>query len=105
MIGNGSGQSINGVFFTAPDLKPYEVVYNTLVRARDRLSKVEGYRAKIRPYLQDFTASYIKDKNYYQVYGPQQVREQIKAVYDAGYEEWILWNGGNVYSEAAFLVE
>jgi len=103
VMGNGYGQTINGVLFTAPDLKPYEVVYNTLIKAKERISKTEGYRAKVRPYLQDFTASYIRDKNYYQVYGPTQVRQQIKAVYDAGYEEWILWNGNNVYSEKALL--
>lgn len=101
VMGNGYGQSINGVMFTAPDLKPYEVVYNTLLKAKDRISKTEAYKAVVRPYLQDFTASYIKNKNYYQVYGAEQVRQQIKAVYDAGYEEWILWNGGNIYSEEA----
>jgi len=105
VMGNGYGQMINGVLFKAPDLKPYEVVYNTLLRAKERISKVEGYRANVRPYLQDFTASYIKNKKYYQEYGPVQVRQQIKAVYDAGYKEWILWNGHNVYSEGALLKE
>ncbi|MCL6573247.1 MAG: putative glycoside hydrolase, partial [Bacillus sp. (in: Bacteria)] len=57
-----------------------------MVKAKDRISKVEGYKAKVRPYLQDFTASYIKDKKYYQEYGSVQVRQQIKAVYDAGYD-------------------
>lgn len=76
-----------------------------MIKAKDRISKVEGYRAKVRPYLQDFTASYIKDKKCYQEYGPVQVRQQIKAVYDAGYDEWILWNGRNTYSEEAFIKE
>ena len=26
-----------------------------------------------------------------------EIREQIQAVYDAGYEEWILWNASNNY--------
>ena len=52
--GNGVGQSINGILFTAPDLKPYEVVYNTLARCKSRISTVPGYRAKIRQYLQAF---------------------------------------------------
>ncbi|GAE90603.1 putative glycoside hydrolase [Acetivibrio straminisolvens] len=101
MMGNGKGQSINGILFTAPDLKPYEVVYNVLLKTKDRISKVEGYRAKVRPYLQDFTASYLP-KGYYQHYGPEQIRQQIKAVYDAGYEEWIFWNAANTYTESAF---
>jgi hypothetical protein len=104
-MGNGTGQVINGVKFTAPDLEPYKVVYNTLIKVRERISKVKGYRAKVRPYLQNFTASYIKNKDYYQVYGAKQVREQIQAVYDAGYDEWILWSGRNTYSENALKPE
>ena len=28
----------------------------------------------------------------------EEIRQQIQAVYDAGYEEWILWNASNRYS-------
>ncbi|MGI6084402.1 MAG: putative glycoside hydrolase [Acetivibrionales bacterium] len=103
IFGNGVGQSINGVLFTAPDLEPYNVIYQALLKAKSRISQVPGYKAKVRPYLQDFT---IKMKEgYYQEYGAKQVREQIQAVYDAGYEEWILWDGSNTYSENVFLPE
>ncbi len=97
------GQIVNKVKFAAPDLEPYNVVYNTLVKGRDRLSKVSDYKAKVRPYLQDFTASWLRPRTMYQIYGPEQVKDQIKAVYDAGYEEWILWNASNKYNEQAFL--
>ena len=30
-------------------------------------------------------------------YGSEQIRQQIQAVYDAGYDEWILWNASNKY--------
>ena len=99
--GNGVGQNINGILFTAPDLEPYKVIYNTLLVAKDRLSKVNGYNAKVRPYLQSFTASYLP-KGYFKNYGAEEIRQQIKAVYDAGYEEWILWNSGNIYPDGAF---
>lgn len=99
--GNGVGQKINGVLFTAPDLEPYNVIYNTLMVSKERISKVEGYRAKVRPYLQNFTASYLPN-GYYQEYGVEQVKQQIKAVYDAGYDEWILWNSANVYPGETF---
>jgi len=103
------GQIVNNVKFDVPDLMPYEVVYHSLVKCRNRLSQVEDYKAKVRPYLQDFTASWLKDrktgKKYYQEYGPEQVRQQIQAVYDAGYEEWILWDARNTYSEEALLKE
>lgn len=104
MMGNGVGQRVNGVLFTAPDLKPYDVVYNALMKTKSRIEAVPGYKANIRPYLQDFTASYLPE-GYYQVYGPEQVRAQIQAVYDAGYEEWILWNSKNNYTKGALLPE
>lgn len=99
-----SGQTINKIVFPKPDLDPYNVVYNTLVKAKNRIAQVPDYRAGVRPYLQDFTASWIGAGNY-KKYGPQEVREQIKAVYDAGYEEWILWNSNVKYSEAALEKE
>ncbi len=102
-MGNGVGQQINGVLFTTPDLQPYDVVYQTLLKTNRRASEAPGFKAGIRPYLQDFTASYIGSKSYYQTYGPVQVRQQIQAAYDAGCEEWILWNGRNKYSEAGLL--
>lgn len=99
-----SGQIINKVVFPKPDLDPYNVVYNTLKRAKDRIAEVPDYRAKVRPYLQDFTASWLGSGNYIK-YGAEEVRQQIKAVYDAGFEEWILWNSNIKYSEEALEKE
>lgn len=101
MFGNGVGQRINGVLFTAPDLEPYNVIYQALLKTKERISQVPGYKANVRPYLQDFTIK--MSEGYYQTYGKQQVRDQIQAVYDAGYEEWILWDGSNTYTESVFL--
>ncbi|HHV29485.1 MAG TPA: putative glycoside hydrolase [Clostridium sp.] len=98
------GQKVNGVQFMKPDLDPYGVVYQSLAKCKDRLAQVEGNKADVRAYIQDFTASWL-GKGYYQSYGPKQVREQIQAVYDAGYEEWIFWDANNTYSEDAFLKE
>lgn len=98
------GQKVNGVQFMKPDFEPYQVVYQSLVKGRDRIGKVEGYKADIRPYLQAFTASWL-DSGYYQVYGAEQMREQIQAVYDAGYEEWIFWDPSNKYPKEAFNSE
>jgi hypothetical protein len=104
MMGNGVGQSINGVMFTAPDLKPYDVVLNALAKTKNRIAKIDGYNAKVRPYLQYFTATYLP-KGYYQKYGPEQIRQQINAVYDAGYEEWIFWDARNDYKDISFKKE
>jgi hypothetical protein len=94
------GQIVNKVLFPKPDLDPYNVVYNTLVKAKNRISQAGDYKANVRPYLQDFTASWLPKGNY-QAYGAEQVRQQIKAVNDAGYDQWILWDALNTYSESA----
>ena len=59
-------------------------------------------RADVRPWLQDFTATWV---NGHIRYGPEEIRAQIQAVYDAGYEEWILWNASNRYTEGGLLPE
>jgi hypothetical protein len=81
-MSNKVGQTINGIKFTHPDLKPYEVVYNTLVVGSNRISKVENYNLKMRPYIQGFTAKYLPE-GYYMTYGADAYRKQIQAVYDA----------------------
>ena len=103
-MANGEGQRINGVLFTHPDLKPYEVVYNTLLTGKERIDKKEGYNLDMRPYIQGFTASYLP-AGYWTKYGVAEYRTQIQAVYDAGYDEWIFWNSRNEYVEAAFQPE
>jgi hypothetical protein len=104
IMGNGVGQKINGVTYTKPDLDPYGVVYNSLLSARKKISEVPGYKAKVRPYIQAFTAKYLP-AGYFQTYGAEQVRQQIKAIQDAGYEEWILWDPSNKYQESYFEKE
>ncbi len=85
-----------------PDLKPYETVYAALLQSRQELLKASGdgkeesVRAIVRPWLQDFTASYL-DEGSYMPYGAKEVAEQIRAVTDAGYDEWMLWSAANRY--------
>jgi hypothetical protein len=54
-------------------------------------------RAIVRPWLQDFTASYLGSGNYRE-YGPDEINAEIQAVYDAGYDEWLLWDASCNYS-------
>jgi len=98
------GQIINNVSFPKPDLDPYGVIKNTLLKAKDRLSKVENSTQKLRTYLQDFDASWIGAGNW-QHYDDAQIRQQIQAVYDAGYEEWFLWDPMNSYHEGGLAKE
>lgn len=86
----------------SPDLDPYQVLLGSMLASNQQLSGIsEGeHKAIVRPWLQDFTAAWMRN---HQVYGPDQVREQIEGVYDAGLEEWILWNASNVYTEGGLL--
>ncbi|MDI9509832.1 MAG: putative glycoside hydrolase [Bacillota bacterium] len=81
-----------------PDLEPYKIIRKVMTASKNKLDEIpEGeHRAIVRPWLQDFTASWIKN---HQVYGGDQLREQISAVYSVGYREWILWNAACNYSE------
>ncbi len=99
-----NGQIINNVKFPKPDLDPYGVIKNTLLKAKARYEKVEGHKPILRTYLQDFSATWIGAGNW-QYYEDAQVRQQIQAVYDAGYEEWFLWDPMNNYREGAFIKE
>lgn len=82
-----------------PDTKPYETILAALMGSQADLASSsdagkEEKLAVVRPWLQDFTASYLE---HYITYGPEQVKAQIQAVYDAGYEEWIFWDAACTY--------
>ena len=67
-----------------------------------QLDPTTGVQVTVRPWLQDFTATWVKG---HISYGPEEIRAQIQAVYDAGYEEWILWNAANRYTEGGLLTQ
>lgn len=83
-----------------PDLAPYDTIYRALQDAQKRLLVYSGDSnakvASIRPYLQDFTASWLGKGNY-QTYGTDQVAKQIQATYDLGLKDFTLWDPSNKY--------
>lgn len=88
-----------------PDTEPYKTIRAALKLSKSDLEKTRGEagnQAVVRPWLQDFTASYL---DHHISYGKKEVREQIQAVYDAGYDEWILWSASNRYTWDALLSE
>lgn len=76
-----------------PNARPYETVKIALEHAIRRSRNMQG-AATIRPWLQDFTLGWPP-------YGAAEVRAQIRAVYDVGLEEWVLWNPSGRYTAAA----
>ena len=79
--------------YEEPNSHPYEIVRNALEHAVRRSAGLEDAGAT-RPWLQDFTLGSPR-------YEAPEVRAQIQAAYDAGIYEWVLWNPGSRYTEAA----
>jgi len=81
--------------FDEPNAHPYEIVRRALRDAVARSALVEG-AGTVRPWLQDFSLGQP-------AYGAPEIRAQIQATYDAGVGEWVLWNPGSRYTEAALM--
>ncbi|MCA0754663.1 putative glycoside hydrolase [Paenibacillus sp. N4] len=81
----------------APDLKPYETIKGAMTDTHTKLDPIADTKPIIRPWIQDFTASWL-GKGQYKKYGKAEVEAQIKALHDTGINEYLLWNAGNKYS-------
>ena len=80
-----------------PDAAPYTTINGAIVDTHEKLEtlRLEGLKPIIRPWIQDFTASWIKG---YIKYNKNEIEEQIKALRNNGVEEFLLWNSGNTYT-------
>ncbi|HEU4642136.1 MAG TPA: putative glycoside hydrolase [Gemmatimonadaceae bacterium] len=76
-----------------PNAEPYRTVNLAIARAHERDLKLGVTRPEhVRPWLQAFSLKGMTPK-----YGPSELAEQKRAVYDAGYDGWVLWNPGSIY--------
>jgi len=73
-----------------PNAAPYEVVHTAISRGRVRTEALGLKGERVRPWLQAFTLGPPK-------YGAAEIEAQKKAVYDSGYESWVLWHPGSSY--------
>jgi hypothetical protein len=73
-----------------PNAEPYEVIHTAISRGRVRTEALGLKGQRVRPWLQAFTLGPPK-------YGAPEIEAQKKAVYDSGYEGWVLWNPGSSY--------
>lgn len=81
-----------------PDMHPYETICAALQDSRKELyfaAQNAEHIAQVRPWLQDFTATWLAN---HIPYGGPEVRAQIQATYDSGYDEWILWDASCKYA-------
>lgn len=79
-----------------PDAHPYTTIKKALELSKEQLSRDSLPKAKVRAWLQCFSAPWVKG---HINYGSAQIKQQIQGVYDAGYDEWILWNASNHYGQ------
>lgn len=74
-----------------PNADPYRVVNVALSRARERDAALGiAGREHVRPWLQAFSLGKPD-------YTAEEVRRQKQAVYDAGYDGWVLWHPGSKF--------
>ncbi len=74
-----------------PNADPYKVIKIAITRAHERDVKL-GIKdpEHVRPWLQAFS---LGKPNY----GAAEIEAQKKAVYDSGYDGWVMWNPGSIY--------
>jgi hypothetical protein len=73
-----------------PNAQPYEVIHTAISRGRVRTEAMGLKGQRVRPWIQGFTLGPPE-------YGPAEIDAQKKAVYDSGYDSWVIWNPGSKY--------
>src|SRR5215510_3792557 len=77
-----------------PNAEPYKIIYAAIESARQRDKKLGIEEPEhVRPWLQAFTLGKLKPP-----YGAAELEAEKKAVYDAGYDGWVMWNPGSIYN-------
>jgi len=82
-----------------PDLTPGPIIRHALEDATKKNRKLNGQgiaTAKVRPWLQGFTAGWVDP---HQKYGQAQIREQVLAAKRSGITSYMLWNSSCRYPE------
>lgn len=80
-----------------PDKAPYQTILGASQDTHKKLEPLGEEKPIIRPWIQDFTASWL-GKGHYTKYGKFEVEEQIRALKEANIDEYLLWNASNRYT-------
>ncbi|WP_300392790.1 putative glycoside hydrolase [Fusobacterium sp.] len=85
---------INGAYgLPVPDAEPYKTIYYCTLDSINRNENIDN-PAQIRPWIQDFTARWVKGHITYDV---NAINAQIKALEDLGIHQYLLWSPSNKY--------
>jgi len=77
-----------------PDADPYKTIKQSATDSLRRNKRIPT-PAIIRPWIQDFTAFWVKG---HIPYGAKEVEDQIRALRELGIDEYLLWNPRNRYT-------
>lgn len=80
-----------------PDTEPYKTVLSAMQTSSTVINNAKDYGShygEVRPWLQAFTADWVSG---HIVYGKEEYEAQIKAIHEAGYNEYLMWQGGGAY--------
>ncbi|WP_059045899.1 putative glycoside hydrolase [Paenibacillus rubinfantis] len=80
-----------------PDKAPYQTIKGAVKDTQTKLSELGDTQPIIRPWIQDFTASWLGSGHYIK-YGKHEVEEQIRALKEMNVDEFLLWNATNRYT-------
>ena len=73
-----------------PNAEPYKIQQIAIARARQRDAKLGLTGERVRPWIQAFSLGQPK-------YDASHVKEQMRGIYDAGYNGWVWWHPGSLY--------
>jgi hypothetical protein len=73
-----------------PNADPYKIQLTAISRARQRDAKLGLTGERVRPWIQAFSLGQPK-------YDASHVKDQMRGIYDAGYNGWVWWHPGSVY--------
>ncbi|WP_068775091.1 putative glycoside hydrolase [Paenibacillus sp. FJAT-26967] len=80
-----------------PDANPYATISGAMKDTNKKLQPLKEQKTApvVRPWIQDFTASWVKG---HIRYGAKQMQDQYRALKENGTEEFLLWNAANNYT-------
>jgi hypothetical protein len=81
-----------------PNAEPYKTVNIAIEKAHERNLRLGLTGERVRPWLQAFSLGQPP-------YTAAEIREQKRAVYDAGFDGWVLWSPGSKYEPFVSALE
>ncbi|MFA5341438.1 MAG: putative glycoside hydrolase [Clostridia bacterium] len=88
--------------FEYPDMNPYGMVLGAM---KDSIEKNSAFNdnAKVRLWIQDFTAKYLYPADAIYYYGYEQIYGEVRALRELGSFSYMFWNNGVNYDASKYI--